>query len=324
MLLKEYCEKELQNNEEAVFRRFIEAFNSRERCDENSMEYVELALYKLVMNNNPCAIALYAYGCVRCLCEDFFSEGFILERMLCSTTALEEFKKIVDEAHGKCEKERRRCIDWLIDGAIEHSCVECGSHFPKEFDVIQLEPQNYILKKYTGKAEKVTIPQGINTIWRAAFSESQTIELFIPESVSYIHRMVFINCPTLEKIIVGESNPFYYEENGFIIDKKEREIIKASKRSQIPRSAKRIGSFSFYCSELEEICIPKNIEHIDLAAFVDCEKLKRIIIQNKKTSIDTAGFWYPNDVTIICEKDSPTAEAVRKEIGMKKIRLELI
>ena len=105
--------------------------------------------------------------------------------------------------------------------------------------------ENGVLKRYTGTAKDVVIPNGVTYIPIFTFRDhSEIISISIPKSVTYIGHCAFSGCTALTSISIPEG----------ITD--------------IPPS-----TFA-RCKGLKSIYIPNSIVFIGNAAFYGCDELK--------------------------------------------------
>ena len=119
------------------------------------------------------------------------------------------------------------------------------------------------ITKYTGSAEKVTVPAEIDghkvtSIGYAAFRNCSTIkELTIPSSVEELGDWLFSSSSTLEKVVMEEG-------------------------------VKSIGSNAFAnCTALSDVTIPKSVTSIDTGAFTNTQWLKNKLAEDPLVIINT-------------------------------------
>lgn len=108
-----------------------------------------------------------------------------------------------------------------------------------------------VLKKYSGTANNVVIPNGVTSIGFGAFSSCYTVEsVTIPNSVTSIDMQAFYNCSYLKSIT-------------------------------IPNGVKSIGTYAFYkCSNLKSIVIPESVTNIGSSVFGQCKNLTIQVVRD--------------------------------------------
>ncbi len=172
---------------------------------------------------------------------------------------------------------------------------------------MEFKIENGVLLKYEGSEKEITIPDGVESIARGAFSNCKTltsiifpsslksigIDAFwhcqsltgieIPDSVTNIEMEAFAGCENLEKIKLS-SNLSEIKQSIFSYCKKIIDV-------EIPASVKQIGARAFEnCESLRKIVIPETVESIGEFAFAWCKSLKEIHISPEKTKIDKEAF----------------------------------
>lgn len=196
-----------------------------------------------------------------------------------------------------------------------------------------------VLTKYVGVGGDVTIPEGITSIGRNAFSGCEDltsvtvsegvtsigIEAFsdckglinvaIPSSVTNIDFSAFMGCSSLIAIQVNSGNLKYTSEDGVLLTKARDTLVHypAGKLGDyvIPNSVTSIGAWAFRdCSNLTSVTIPSGVTHIEGTAFYNCSSLTNITIPSSVTDIGGWAFGgcisltsidIPNSVTSIKE-----------------------
>ncbi len=131
-----------------------------------------------------------------------------------------------------------------------------------------------VLRKYTGTATEVVIPEGVTSIESSAFMNCNSMEkIIIPKEVTSIGVYVFSGCSNLATIKVEEGNEIYdsRENCNAVIETKSNTLIKGCKNTIIPEGVVRIGERAFYgCSNLMGIKIPASVSSIGGEAFYGC------------------------------------------------------
>ena len=150
---------------------------------------------------------------------------------------------------------------------------------PALFDDGEFQILNDIfLYKYTGNAETLTVPDGIQTIGMSVFQQnSRLTSIALPESLTHVHSYAFSNCTGL------------------------RQIDLPSNLAVIRRSA-----FS-NCTSLREITIPDSVNELDDSLFSGCDALRHVTLPAQCTKLTDAYdsrilIWDPNYPTSLCEE----------------------
>lgn len=133
---------------------------------------------------------------------------------------------------------------------------------------------------------EVDVPEGITHIGRQAFAYCSKIQkIRLPQTLAYIGAGAFQSCYHLEELYVHPNNPFYFFENGCLIDRRTYEIIICigkEKHLILPRCARSIGPCAYYgfATKGQTVTIGPNIKHISHNAF---ESLNNIWVTVPKT-----------------------------------------
>lgn len=142
---------------------------------------------------------------------------------------------------------------------------------------------------------KVTIPEGVVSIGRAAFWGCLGIsEIQFPDSVEKFGLASFSNCSNLQKVVLPP------------------------KLSTLPESV------FVSCNKLKNIQIHENISYIGPSAFCNCNALKELVIPSNVRIIETnafAGSWGLERVEISEGTWKIGKEAFYNCINLKKIRI---
>ena len=123
------------------------------------------------------------------------------------------------------------------------------------------------LVSYTGSESDITIPLGISSIGKDAFSGNNTLtKVYIPDEVTSIDYAAFENCKNLQKVDIGEG-------------------------------VRNIGSSAFSgCQSLTEINIPKSTETIGSGTFAACPNLSNIDVDTRNREfVCLDGVLYSKD-----------------------------
>lgn len=109
----------------------------------------------------------------------------------------------------------------------------------------------------------------------------------------------FGTTPNLDKITISDKNAYYYESNGSVISKKNRELVYCYKTEgdtyTVPDSVKKIGAYSFTDqSHLKKIILSDNVTKTDCLAFdfIDGGSLEIESIHLGKNYKNTSNNFY--------------------------------
>lgn len=134
--------------------------------------------------------------------------------------------------------------------------------------------ENLVLKKYTGCAVSVKIPDDITALGDEAFRDRiRTVFIDIPEGVNNIGKLTFAGCGWLEKMRTQNKITVV---NGMIVD-----ALNCGETAVIPADVKRVCSWSFAGNtELREVRFLGGKTVVDEYAFRNCIRLRRVIDEN--------------------------------------------
>ena len=145
--------------------------------------------------------------------------------------------------------------------------------------------ETVILKKYSGTAAEVTIPDGVNTISRDAFSSSRTTmtSVTIPSTVTSMEARAFYGCTVLTDVTIREG-------------------------------LTGISDSAFYgCTALNSINIPATVTSIGSGPFNNCPNLAAVTLPDSVTSVHSSAFPTSNNRTLkvyVPTAAGPAAQAV--------------
>ena len=204
--------------------------------------------------------------------EDYFAEK--KEAQL----KAEEERKAKAEAERKAKEEADR-------KAKEEA--EKKAKIKEEFEIKGTTLKEFKKREYVGE---VVIPDGISLI-EGAFNGCKLTSVIIPGSVKFIASGAFAYCVNLVKVVVAESNPYYYSENNCIIEKSTKKLIVGCNTSEIPGDVTVIGEGSFCGRELTNIRLPNGVKTIERCAFYNCYALQRVVVPNGVSVIGDDAFF---------------------------------
>ena len=164
------------------------------------------------------------------------------------------------------------------------------------------EIENGVLRRYTGTATEVVIPEGVTSIGALAFDGcSNLTEVTIPKGVTSIGPNAFFGTKWIED--QKKENPLVIVNN-IVIDG-----VTCSGNVTIPEGVTSIGVNAFYdCSSITEITIPESVTSIGDFAFSGCSSITEITIPESVTSIGNGAFNYCSSSLTICGKEGSIAQ----------------
>ena len=179
-----------------------------------------------------------------------------------------------------------------VDEENEHYLSEDGILFNKNKD---------ILIKYPAKKEDAdyNIPEGVIEIGAYAFrGNNNLVNITLHKDVSDVGYSAFAGCDKLENIHVDDSNEYFKDMDGVLIDSEEKTLIqcpngKINNTYKIPENIEVLGAGCFSDSDnLISIVIPENVTTIGDNAFSDCFNLKNVTMSDSVTWIGYYAFNY--------------------------------
>ncbi len=140
------------------------------------------------------------------------------------------------------------------------------------------------LKVYTGKAERVIVPEEVKQIDSYAFRDAPNMrELVITKNVTALSGRAIYFCRKLERVDI-ESPELNMAFHIF-------QWCESLKTVNFNECNTYIPTYCFSgCESLEEIVIPKGVRGIGDRAFDGCSNLKKIIINNPDIALGNAIF----------------------------------
>lgn len=154
--------------------------------------------------------------------------------------------------------------------------------------------------------DSVTLPKGLRVIGAFAFADNDLEEIFIPNTVEEIGECAF-GIPSsiryykkqINKVVLENGNPYFYIENGCLIDRKSQKIVlffdDQAASVDIPYQIKEIGAWAFSFREnLEEVTI--HAEKVGYAAFLGCSKLN-VKLTYSIDKIEESALGMVNDIS---------------------------
>lgn len=135
-------------------------------------------------------------------------------------------------------------------------------------------------------------------------------EIHIGKNIKEIGIWALTNCPTLEKIVVDEENPYFTTADGVLYTKDmtillfypnaktplvtdDKGTVTGGAEFKVPDSVKVIRSNAFYlCANLYTIEFNKGLETIGDKAFLKCGNLTKLELSDTVKTIGTDAFSY--------------------------------
>jgi len=167
------------------------------------------------------------------------------------------------------------------------------------------------------KLETVNIPATVKSIGFGAFDSCRHIhKLEIPKGVERIADGAFIQCDRLDELLVDRENSYYktqtVKEGNVLFSKDGKDLIAAPglyhTGYRIPDNTERIHDFAFYGSYTENVSnglaigyglidieFPDSLVYIGNAAFLDCNRLRRIDLPENLQFIGAGAFGVANN-----------------------------
>ena len=209
-------------------------------------------------------------------------------------SALKEIRFCGTKEQWEAVKKGDDCICNILAEAIV--CTDGNVEIPK-FDI-----EEGVLKKYSGAAVDVTIPNGVTEIGNCAFENyTLLVSVNIPEGVKEIGRSAFRDCKSLASVTIPEG---VTEIGAYAF-----EGCTSLTSVIIPEGVTEIGRDAFVrCTSLASVTIPEGVTKIGNEAFEDCTSLASVTIPEGVTEIASGAFQsckslaevtIPESVTII-------------------------
>ena len=163
---------------------------------------------------------------------------------------------------------------WKYEKTDEQSVKIQGYLGDEKEIVVPAEIDGYAVKSIDGFAfnnnktiEKVTLPEGITTIYDGAFYGCENLKnINIPDGVTLISIDAFKGCKSLMEINIPDSVT--------AIGKGAFDGCESLESIVIPEGVKGFGDWTFYgCSSLKSIIIPKSVTGIGREVFEGCTSM---------------------------------------------------
>ncbi|MGC7185986.1 leucine-rich repeat protein [Metamycoplasma hominis] len=146
--------------------------------------------------------------------------------------------------------------------------------------------------------KEVILNEGLEEIGTFAFYWSQLAYITIPSSLKKIGEgaLSIWNRPS---ILINSNNKNFEIKDNFFIDKNNKKILayldKITTKVTIPSSIKEIGDSAFLgCQNLKEVILNEELEKIGDYAFWDCSKLEEVVLNKSLKEIGDNAFENAN------------------------------
>lgn len=140
--------------------------------------------------------------------------------------------------------------------------------------------------------KEIVLNEGVEQLSKSSFEDCKNIaQIKIPSSVVKIGSRqwpnVFSGC-NLQRIEVEKGNKNYYSKNNCLIEKENRILVAAAKKSRIPRETQKLGPYAL-CSDVmrSKLHIPKSVREISGLSFYGCSGIKTVRVSPKNTTFDS-------------------------------------
>ncbi|MCI8298984.1 MAG: leucine-rich repeat domain-containing protein [Lachnospiraceae bacterium] len=217
--------------------------------------------------------------------------------------------------------------------AAEEQTTESGTEAYEESstaDADGFKIENGVLKKYTGTASEVVVPEGVTSIGEYAFADninllsvsipqsvvsigesafagcSKLTGIYIPAHVADIGEHAFIDC-CLKTIIVENGNTVYdsRENCNAIIETETNTLLFGCPNTIIPEGTKHIAHCAFFRTGIATVNFPKGVMSIGDSAFFACN-MTEVIFPEELTSIGKAAFSQSKELAKISVPEKVT------------------
>lgn len=206
---------------------------------------------------------------------------------------------VVPDSVTEIKSDAFKGVDVVIyNGDLDH--CPWGANFKGKSqigDFIYSDEGNKKIARYVGEDANVIIPDSVTRINMLAFMNCKgMVSIVIPDSVTYIAMGSFYNCTNLKSVVIPNSVTSLGDERGG--------VAYGSLEGKMAYGDR--GVFD-NCTSLTSVTIPNSITKIPQNAFHGCKKLTSIDIPSSVTEIDGYAFCatglttfeMPNSVTSI-------------------------
>jgi len=218
----------------------------------------------------------------------------------------ESIKRIGDSAFCGCEEIEKIRIPASVNEIGKRAFENCAS-----LENIRVDRQNPVFCDIEGvlfnknkdtliafpfaKGGDYEIPEGVTRIADNAFNGCEEIEeIIMPDTIVEIGDHAFSHCESLKRVTMPDSvvcirnNAFDDCHNLKSVETFDTGIIYDPDELNLPAE---IGDSAFrFCSELQDLELPKNIQEIGSFAFFGCSELDSMVLPKSITEIGECAF----------------------------------
>ena len=144
--------------------------------------------------------------------------------------------------------------------------------------------EQFVLTKYTGSSEEVTVPEGVTDMSEYLFAHNKTLrKVHLPDSLTKLNTGVFLDCAALEEVTLGKSVR--------TVGAQAFQSCISLKRIEFPDCVHTLREHAFDgCTELKEVKLGKELKLIRWDAFANCKSLKEIVLPESLEEISLRVF----------------------------------
>ena len=133
--------------------------------------------------------------------------------------------------------------------------------------------ENGELKSYVGKDTKVIIPEGVVSLGKFCFEDSNVEQIVVPSTVQNIEAVAFLETPNLQSIVVDEKNTTYCSVDGCLYSKDKTKFICCPNRNTplyIADGCESIERCAFFQRKVAKVVFPQSIKRLQLTSLANC------------------------------------------------------
>ena len=206
--------------------------------------------------------------------------------------------------------------------ALKNLTLPAENPFYTVRDGVLFDTKANVLVSYPAglEATAYTVPEWVNSIGMAAFSENTFLEeLTLPDSVTELSGNPFCGCSSLAAIHLSENHPLFEVTAGALLNKQALELtaylwgteetayrVPAGTVSiaqeafykhpelnfvSLPESVTSIGNAAFAESGLVSIRIPDSVAYLGDSTFSGCRNLMTVILPKNLTTLGSSVFY---------------------------------
>lgn len=120
----------------------------------------------------------------------------------------------------------------------------------------------------------------IVSIDATSFSHCSSLETIIISSKIKSIKWNMYKCSSLKNIFVEKDNPYYYDIDGVLFQKKTLIAFPQGRTGtyKIPNGIKKIGNHAFKSCRISKVIFPHSLQEIGQNAFYECNNIKEFIL----------------------------------------------